>query len=439
MRLTLARRPEIFLLAALLALAVVVALRGLQPPPSGPVSIDLAAPAPIPRDLSDPQMIARLQDHLRQAPDDTDAYANLGLALLQRVRETGDPALYDQAGAAFDAALKRDPRHLDALVGQGVLALARHQFAQAADWGQRARAVAPLRAAVYGVLGDAYTELGRYDDAVDALQQMVDIRPDLSSYSRIAYQRELHGEVDGAIDAMQQAVDAGAGGGENGLWVRVQLGNLYFNRGDLTKAEEHYANALAVRADYPYALEGKARVLAARGDSAQAIGIYQRLVERLPLPQFVIGLGELHQSLGDTPAAARQYELVQAEQQLSAAAGVDVDMELALFEADHGKDAAATVARARTAYAHRPSIYAADALAWALYSAGQYDEAARYSVESLRLGTRDANLHYHAGMIARARGDEAAAREHLETALAINPYFSLLRAPLARKALEELR
>jgi tetratricopeptide (TPR) repeat protein len=438
MRLTLARRPEIIALAALIAFTLLLALRLLQPRPAGPVAIDAAAPAPAPHELGDPRQIAQLQDHLRQAPDDVNAYASLGLALLQRVRETADPALYDQAGAAFDAALKHDPQHLEALVGQGVLALARHQFAQALSWGERARAVAPRRAAVYGVLGDAYTELGRYDEAVDALQQMVDIRPDLSSYSRIAYQRELHGDVDGAIEAMQQAVDAGAGSGESGLWVRAQLGNLSFSRGDLAQAEAQYSATLRLRQDYPYAQEGLAHVYAARGDSARAIAIYQGLEERLPLPQFVIALGELQESLGQTKEAARQYDLAAAMQRLSATAGVDVDMELALFEADHGADPAATVARARAAHARRPSIYAADALSWALFRAGQYDEAARYSSEALRLGTRDANLHYHAGMIARARGDSAAARAHLEAALSINPHFSPLRAPLARAVLEVL-
>jgi tetratricopeptide (TPR) repeat protein len=219
----------------------------------------------------------------------------------------------------------------------------------------------------------------------------------------------------------------------------VQLGNLYGNRGDLARAEEQYRIALDTRADYPYAQAGLARVLAARGDSAAAIAIYQKLVDRLPLPEFVIALGELHESLGHSAQAAAQYKLAAAMQQLSAAAGVDVDMELALFEADHGADPAATLARARSAYGHRPSIYAADALAWALYRAGQYSEADRYMQEALRLGTRDANLHYHAGMIARARSDSAAARTHLKEALAINPYFSPLRAPLARQALEELR
>ncbi|NJN19407.1 MAG: tetratricopeptide repeat protein [Oscillochloris sp.] len=439
MRLRVSRRPEIFFLAAMLALAVAALLRLGQAPAVGPVAIDLAAPAPIPRDLGDPQMIEQLQAYLRANPDDSAAYANLGLALLQRVRDTGDPALYTQAEEAFAAALQRDPHHLDALVGQGVLALARHQFQTALEWGERAREVAPLRAVVYGLLGDAYVELGRYDEAVAAIQQMVDIRPDLNSYSRVAYVRELYGDVDGAITAMEQALDAGAAGGENSLWVRVQLANLWFNRGDPARAEAQYLIALAQRADYPYALEGLARVRAAQGQASEAIAIYRELVDRLPLPQFVIGLGELYAALGDQGAAAEQFRLAEAMQQLSASAGVAVDLELALFAADHGDNPAAALRLAQAAYTAHPGIYAADALAWAFYHSGDYVQAARYSAEALRLNTRDANLYFHAGMIAYAGADHAAAREYLQTALAINPHFSPLRAAQAHATLEELR
>ena len=106
--------------------------------------------------------------------------------------------------------------------------------------------------------------------------------------------------------------------------------------------------------------------------------------------------------------------------------------------ADHpapGADPRAPIAQARAALAARPSIYAHDALAWALYRAGEYEEAWREIDLALRLGTRDAMLHFHAGMIARARGDEPAAREHLGAALRINPFFSVRYAPEARAAL----
>jgi tetratricopeptide (TPR) repeat protein len=447
MRVIAGRRPEVLLLAALLVFGLVVVLRGLQAQPTSPLAIDMAAPAPAPVERGDERVIAGLQERIRQNPNDVDAYAQLGLAQLQRVRETGDPSLYGKAEAAFAQALKRNPQQFDALVGQGQLALARHQFADALRSGEQASAVNPFSAHPYGIVGDAHVELGQYDAAVAAIQKMVDTRPDLNSYSRVSYMRELHGDADGAITAMRQAVEAGAPGSEALLWTQVQLGHLYFNRGDLTTAERIYLDTLQTRSDYIYAWAGVARVRAAQGHSDEAIRIYQEAIKRLPLPELVIALGELYDAAGKPAEARRQYDLVRAMQQINAGAGMDVDLELALFDADHpldedgagGTDPAATVERARAAYTRRPSIYAADALAWALYAAGDYTAARRYSQEALRLGTRDAALHYRAGMIAFAIGDRATARAELEQALAINPYFSVRHAPTARATLDQLR
>ena len=97
--------------------------------------------------------------------------------------------------------------------------------------------------------------------------------------------------------------------------------------------------------------------------------------------------------------------------------------------------AALAVVQARAAYAVRPTIFAADGLAWALYQRGHYAEAWHYSQEALRLGTQDARLHFHAGIIALALGQEARAREHLRTAFAINPDFSVRYAPQLRSVL----
>jgi tetratricopeptide (TPR) repeat protein len=267
---------------------------------------------------------------------------------------------------------------------------------------------------------------------------MIDLRPDLASYSRISYARELHGDAEGAIEMMQRAVMAGGPSTENSLWVRVQLGNLHFNSGDLAAAEANYNQALAIAPDYVYALAGIARVRAAEGRFAEATALYKRAIEQMPLPEFVIGLGETQEAAGRPEEAAKQYELVRAMQQLFAASGVDTDLELALFDADHGRDPQATLALARAAYARRPSIKAADTLAWALLKAGQPSEARRYAGEALRLGSRDALMLYHAGAIAQAQGDTAAARDYLDQALATNRYFSPLLAPRAQQALAEL-
>jgi len=439
----LKRRLALMLYTALGFLAIALALRlagpGRVSSAPGSVEAQAALPAAAPVELGNEQLIARLQARLQRNPDDDDAYALLGLALLQRVRETADPALYSRAETAFAEALERNPQQLDALIGQGMLALARHDFTEALTWAEAALRLNPHRAQIYGIRADAQIELGRYDQAEATLQQMVDLRPDLSSYSRISYLRELHGDRPGAITAMQKAVAAGGPTAENRLWAQVQLGHLYFNQADLENAERNYRQALQIRPDYVPALAGLARVRAAQGRYEAAIGAYEGIVERLPWPQFVTALGQLYQLTGRPAEAQQQYELVQVIDRLNAEAGANVDLESALFQADYGSDPGQALRQARTAYERRPSIYAADALAWALYKNKKYDEAARYSREALRLGSRDALLYYHAGMIAQARGRLAEAQARLEEALAINPHFDILQARTAQSRLAQLR
>jgi len=426
------------LLAAVSALAVVLVSRSATPPapPLAVAQLRIAADQrPINRT---DQVIWTYQDRVHANPDDVAAYTALGAAYIQRGRETGDPTYYTKAEAALDAALERDGQLVDALIGKATLANARHQFREGLALGEQARALNPMLARVYGVIADSQIELGMYDAAVETLQQMVDLRPDLGAYTRIAYLRELHGDVAGAIDAMERAVTAGGPAAENSLWARAQLGNLFFARGDLEQAERQYRQALALAPDDVYATAGVARVRVAQGRYDDAIDEYTRLVARMPLPEFVIALGETQEAAGKPVDAAQQYALVRAMQQLSAANGMDTDLELALFEVDHGNDPQAALALARAAYTRRPSITAADTLAWALLKANEPTEARRYAEEALRLGTRDALMLYHAGMIAKAQGDHAAGHEYLTQALAINPHFSPLHALRARQALAEL-
>ena len=57
----------------------------------------------------------------------------------------------------------------------------------------------------------------------------------------------------------------------------------------------------------------------------------------------------------------------------------------------------------------------------------------------MKLGTRDAKLYYHAGIIYYRLGDRELAREYLEHALGLNPHFPLLYEDDARQTLSELR
>src|SRR6185295_6934748 len=171
-------------------------------------------------------IVEGLQSWLRTHPRDAAAYGQLGEAYLQRGRETGDPTFYARADAALATALDLAPDDFEAMISRGALALTRHQFSEALVWAERARTLNPYRSAIDGIVGDANLELGTYDAAVEAFQAMIDRRPDLASYSRVSYARELLGDVDGAITAMQQAVKPGPPTRENTAWCRVQLGNL---------------------------------------------------------------------------------------------------------------------------------------------------------------------------------------------------------------------
>jgi tetratricopeptide (TPR) repeat protein len=298
--------------------------------------------------------------------------------------------------------------------------------------------MAPASFAPFAVIVDAQIELGRYDAAQRALQRMVDFKPGLASYARVSYFRELHGDLAGATAAMRLAVSAAPVGGENRSYIETLLGNLELQRGRLDAAAKSYRSALAGFPGYAPADAGLARVDAARGRLEPAIERLRGVTRRLPLPEYVIALGEVELAAGPRADAQRDFDLVRAQQRLLGARGVNTDAEIAVFEADHG-DADRAVRLASRGYAAAPSVRSADALGWALTRAGRPAEGLAYARRALRLGSRDASFLYHAGMAARAAGRPDAARGLLSRALAANPSFSPLHAPVARRALRGLR
>lgn len=378
------------------------------------------------------------QRTLRLNPHDQAALDALAAAYLQKVREVGDPTYYVKARTLLQQAVAHKPDDVEALVLTGSLQLSLHHFADALTWGERARALDTYSSSALGVVVDAEVELGRYPEAVDSVQAMVDLRPDLSSYSRVSYLRELHGDVAGAITAMTMAVQAGGPVAENVAYVETQLGTLYLNSGDPVNADRSCSAALDELPGYHAALACRAAVAAWRGDLSAAATLYRQAVDVYPLPAYVIALGDVQAAGGDTAAAQQEYALVDAEQRLYAANGVDVDQELALFDADHGRNLDAALAAARRAVHDRPSVGSADALAWTLHRTGDDAGALAASRDAHRLGTRNPLFFFHSGMIEAALGMTAAARSDLDSALSIDAHFSVLWEPTARAELSRL-
>jgi tetratricopeptide (TPR) repeat protein len=391
-----------------------------------------------PASLDTQGQITGLQAAVRANPDDAQTYALLGDAYYQRARETGDPSYYSRADGAFAAALDRGPGNATAATGQATLALARHDFRGGLELARHAHELAPDLASPYAPLADAQIELGRYGAAARTLDRLVRLKPNLTAYARISYYRELHGDLPGALQAMRLAVSAGAGGPEGEAYVQSLLGKLESDSGRYGAAERAYREALAIDPGYPAAEAGLAGVEAGRGDFTAAIPRYRDVVERLPLPEYAVALGEAEGSAGRNTAARHDYGLVGAEVKLLRANGVNTDVDLALFEANHGNPDHAVVL-GRRAWQQAPSVRSADAYSWALYGAGRIGPASRFSREAMRLGSRDPSFLYHAGMIARAAGPDGRARELLGRLLAQSPRFSPLYAPRAERALEAVR
>jgi tetratricopeptide (TPR) repeat protein len=220
-------------------------------------------------------------------------------------------------------------------------------------------------------------------------------------------------------------------------WACYQLGELYFNQGDLQNARAAYLRGTDVDADYVPPFAGLAKVAWAEGHLQQAIAGFTDVVSRYPSPEYVIALGDLYTAAGQSDQAAQQYGLVHVEEQLFRSNGVNIDLELALFDAAHG-DPAGALAAASDEWEKRHSVLVADAYGWALYANGRYSEAAIYARKAMALGYRNALFAFHAGMIQLKLGHTAEARRLLATAVHTNPHFSIQYAPLAQAALSKL-
>ncbi|MFD8749498.1 tetratricopeptide repeat protein [Kitasatospora sp. NPDC059577] len=377
------------------------------------------------------------QERLRQVPEDAALWARLGAEYVEQARLTADPSYYPKADEALHRSLALAPRaNADALTGLGALANARHLFDQARDFAEQAVAASPAHWPAYAVLTDARTQLGDDAGATAAAQQLLDRRPGTASFTRAAYDLEQHGRTDDARAALRQALD-GAYDPADKAFCQYQIAELDRNSGRTQDALTGYQQALRTDPDYTPALAGRARAEAALGRNDDAVRDYTAAIARVPLPQYLLELGEFHESLGHPDQARDQYRLLTAEQRLAAANGVVDDLTLGQYQADHG-DPAEAVRLLRSEWARRQNVLVADALSWALHRIGADTEALTLARQAQAHGWHNALFGYHLGEIEHALGHTDDARTHLTEALTTDPAFNPLQAPLARATLDTL-
>jgi tetratricopeptide (TPR) repeat protein len=410
------------------------------------------APAPLtdpsrlqPGDLADfPSAsigIRLFQDRLNQQPEDFLSLTLLAQLYLQQARTGGDIASYGRAEAALLEALEILPGYPAAEVGLVSVRYATHDFIGALELGQELYQANPRMTGVLATIGDAQLSLGRYEQAAATYQELVARTPSPSLLARLAHQAELHGNPDEALKLMQRAAGEALFNNvakEEMAWYLIRLGDLHFNAGEVRLAEEHHQAALRLYPDYHQALADLGEVSAARGRLGEAIEYYIRAIEIIPQPEFLGALGDLYSIQGEHTLARRQYEMVELIGNLDPINRRVYNRQLANFYSDHDLRPEEALRLALRELEVRKDVFGYDAAAWAYYKNGRLEEAQEMINEAMKLGTRDATLHYHAGMIAFARGELATAERLLSEALAINPFFDPIQAQTASATLESL-
>jgi tetratricopeptide (TPR) repeat protein len=385
------------------------------------------------------QRILRALEAIEKMPNRAEGYNQLAAGYMQKARETSDFALNKNADDAITRSLEVEPENYDALKLRAKLQLTYHRFAEALETTHRAQSVRTDDHDVWGQITDALVELGDYERAVKAAQRMVDLRPDSSSYARVAYLRSLHGDTQGAIQAMVAAVKAANPNDPEGIaWCRVQLGNELMNAGKLDAAEREFDEALRTFTDHPLALRAKAHARIAAGDLQSAVQVCEREQQKSASADAAQMLGDLYTLLGRKDAASDEYKRFEALERENAA--IERSWRHMLnYWLDHDEKLDEALTLATLEYEVRKDIFTCDSLAWSLYKNGRLSEARKLINEALRTGTRDARINYHAGIILRALNMRDKATHHLRLGAALNSSFDPVQAETANRMLAELR
>ncbi len=372
---------------------------------------------------------ASLLQSLKKNPSDVKSSLGLVAIFIQEARVSGNYVYYDKAAMKYvNDVLRSDSTNFDALTFKALIYLSQHHFADGLSIAEKARTINPYNAFIYGMVVDGNVEMGNYDSAVANSDRMVSIRPDLRSYSRISYLREIYGDYPGAIEAMKMALAAGAPGDEGTEWTRVQLGRLYENTGDLVSARMHYTIAINERPGYAYALAGLARIALSSKDYATAISYYEQANAAVTDYSVKEELAEAYKLSGQAEKADFVSKQVIESMNKDAQSGrndenighyADRELAYAYLKINNFDKA---LEHALLEYNRRPeNIDVNETVAWVYYCKGEYAKALPYLKVALKTNSRNPTLLCHAGLIYEKAGESTQAKDDLRAALQSNP------------------
>lgn len=371
------------------------------------------------------QLITKLQNN----PKDTKAAIALSGLYIQEARITGNYIYYDAAAMKYiNNVLDNEPDNFEALTLKSLLYMSQHHFADGLVIAEKAQKINPYNALIYGLLVDGNVEMGNYKSAVENSDKMDSIRPDIRSYSRISYLREIYGDYPGAIEAMKLAVNAGGTGDEPTEWARIQLARLYENTGDLKSAEMHYMIALEERPDFPYATAGLGHIALANKNYTKAILYYKQAAAGLNDYAIQEQLSQLYKLSGDAKKADSLLQTIidgmnndgkKGEQDESIGHYADRELAYAYLLKNDNENA---LKHALTEYNRRPeNIDVNETVAWVYYKMKAYDKALSFIKVALKTNCKNPVLLCNAGLIYAKTNQKNLAKATLSEALKNNP------------------
>lgn len=382
---------------------------------------------------------------VQRDPDDFISSNHLGTSEIELARSTGDLGAYAAAQAAFETTLRRDPHNAAALAYKGSVLVSLHKFVDARALADGILAQRPGDPVALATLGDASLELGDIPAARDAYTKADTIAASAATEVRLGHLAFITGDVATALTqaraAVASAADEGATG-ERAAFYHYQLADLLISTGDRAGARSAYLAALEADPNSFLAHAGLARVKAADGDLDGAIKALSAAIAIVPQPEFLARRADLYTlraATGDAKLARSDEATVAAIARLSGEETGVYDRVLALYLANHGRDAQRAVKLTEAELTFRKDVYGYDAYAWALLVAGRAADADAAMRSALAFGTVDAKVLYHAGMIDAALGRTDDARTKLQRALDLDASFDILQATRARAELETLR
>jgi tetratricopeptide (TPR) repeat protein len=369
-----------------------------------------------------------------QSPRSVEAWTSLSSAYLRRSYETDGLHQMALAESAAVRALEVDSLSIGALMQYSRVAAAQRRFEDVLPVQRQVLLREPRDALAWGILGDAFWDLGKYRSADSCYFVMYEMDPGFHSLFRVARREFDIGDFKKGVKYLRDAIDA-AKDSDATDWeladVHLRLGEAYLDRGEWKKALRSADRALEFAPDRLAGLSLKANVLRLQGRLDESVRLSRALARQSEHPRHNAALARCLAAAGDREAtdsllqvAARTYEALSKE--FPGVVTRDRIEFLLEWNMELGQALAIAYKESR---AHR-DYYAYELLAWAFYKNGKHDTAWSSVALALRRGVVHPRLLYRAAVIAKAAGKEDKFESFAKRARKANPHYREMYGPL---------